>query len=136
MTFWHFTRYHPLPPLHEPTSVHNNEPPPATNKPSPPATNKPLAPSPPATHQPSTSFQAPSVQHHDNPGQLNSTPLDKQLKNITNQQKTHESQLSQAERMVKCSRIDLKAGEAGDNVAVSIPIVDRSRGDPRISLRS
>ena len=33
--------------------------------------------------------------------------------------------------MVKRSRIDLKAGEAGDNVAVPIPMVDRGRGDPR-----
>ena len=33
--------------------------------------------------------------------------------------------------MVKRSRIDLKAGEAGDNVAVPIPMVDKGRGDPR-----
>ena len=33
--------------------------------------------------------------------------------------------------MVKRSRIDLKAGEVGDNVAVPIPMVDRGRGDPR-----
>ena len=31
--------------------------------------------------------------------------------------------------MVQRSRIDVKAGEAGDNVAVPIPVVDR--GDPR-----
>ena len=36
--------------------------------------------------------------------------------------------------MVKDSRIDLKAGEAGDNVAVPIPMVDRGRGDPRYIL--
>ena len=33
--------------------------------------------------------------------------------------------------MVKCSSIDLKAGGAGDNVAVPIPMVDRGKGDPR-----
>ena len=41
------------------------------------------------------------------------------------------AQLSQAERMVKRSRVDLKAGVPGDNVAVPIPAVDRGRGDPR-----
>ena len=39
--------------------------------------------------------------------------------------------LSQAERMVKRSRVDLKTGVPGDNVAVPIPAVDRGRGDPR-----
>ena len=33
--------------------------------------------------------------------------------------------------MVKRSRIELKAGEVGDNVAVPIPFVDRGRGAPR-----
>ena len=33
--------------------------------------------------------------------------------------------------MVKCSRVDLKAGEAGDNIAVPIPMVDKGRGEPR-----
>ena len=33
--------------------------------------------------------------------------------------------------MVQRSRIDLQAGEIGDNVAVPIPMVDRGRGDPR-----
>ena len=36
--------------------------------------------------------------------------------------------------MVKHSCIDLKAGEAGDNVAVPIPMVDRGRSDPRYIL--
>ena len=40
-------------------------------------------------------------------------------------------QLSQAERMVKRSRVDFKCGEAGDNVAVPVPMVDRGRGDAR-----
>ena len=34
-------------------------------------------------------------------------------------------------KMVKWFCIDLKAGEAGDNVAVLISMVDRGRGDPR-----
>ncbi|XP_068212664.1 uncharacterized protein [Palaemon carinicauda] len=38
---------------------------------------------------------------------------------------------SQAERMVKRSRVDLRDGEQGDNVAVPVPLVDRERGDPR-----
>jgi len=44
-----------------------------------------------------------------------------------------EAQLSQAERMIKRSRVTLKAGEIRDNVAVGLPIpmVDRGRGDPR-----
>ena len=33
--------------------------------------------------------------------------------------------------MVKRSRVDLKSGEVGDNVAIPIPMVDRGRGDPR-----
>ncbi|XP_076029061.1 uncharacterized protein LOC143017904 [Oratosquilla oratoria] len=33
--------------------------------------------------------------------------------------------------MVKRSRIDLKEGEVGDNIAVPIPTVDRGRGDSR-----
>ena len=32
---------------------------------------------------------------------------------------------------MKRSRIELKAGEIGDNVALPIPLVDRGRGDPR-----
>jgi len=32
---------------------------------------------------------------------------------------------------VKRTRVDLKAGVAGDNVAVPTPLVDRWRGDPR-----
>lgn len=40
-------------------------------------------------------------------------------------------QLSQAERMVKRSRVDFKSGEVGDNVAVPVPLVDRGRGDAR-----
>jgi hypothetical protein len=41
------------------------------------------------------------------------------------------AQACQAERMVKRSRVDLRPGEQGDNVAVPVPLVDRGRGDPR-----
>ncbi|XP_037782005.1 uncharacterized protein LOC119578505 [Penaeus monodon] len=42
----------------------------------------------------------------------------------------YRGQVSQAERMVKCSRLDFKVGEPGGNVAVPIPAVDHGRGDP------
>ena len=42
-----------------------------------------------------------------------------------------EAQMSQAERMVKRSRIIMVAGEPGDNVTVPVPLVDRGRSDPR-----
>lgn len=56
-----------------------------------------------------------------------------QLQHSINSQRiaASESQKQQAERMVKRSRIELKAGEIGDNVALPIPLVDRGRGDPR-----
>ena len=41
------------------------------------------------------------------------------------------SQVSQAERMVKRSRVDFKHGEPGDNVAVPTPLADRGSGNPR-----
>ena len=37
----------------------------------------------------------------------------------------------QAQRMLKRSRIDHKAGDPGDNVTVPVPLVDRGRGDTR-----
>ena len=59
-------------------------------------------------------------------------PLGQRLQDITDQRKrARESQLIQAERMVKRSRIDLKVAEVGDNVAIPIPMVDKGRGDPR-----
>lgn len=36
--------------------------------------------------------------------------------------------------MVKRSRVDQKPGEVAGNVAIPIPAVDRSRGDPRDML--
>ena len=41
------------------------------------------------------------------------------------------AQMAQAERMVKRSRLDLKAGEPLDNVAIPIQAVDRGAGDDR-----
>ena len=41
--------------------------------------------------------------------------------------RAREAHMSQAERIVKCSRVGLKAGEVGDNVAVPIPMVDSGR---------
>jgi len=43
----------------------------------------------------------------------------------------YSGQVAQAERVVKRTRVELKAGVAGDNVAVPIPLVDRGRVDPR-----
>jgi len=43
----------------------------------------------------------------------------------------YSGQVAQAERVVKRTRVELKAFVAGDNVAVPIPLVGRGRGDPR-----
>ncbi|XP_068207590.1 KRAB-A domain-containing protein 2-like [Palaemon carinicauda] len=40
-------------------------------------------------------------------------------------------QLAQAERMVKCSRLEHVPGDPGENVKIPIPLVDRGKGDPR-----
>ena len=42
--------------------------------------------------------------------------------------RAREAQMSQAEHMVKRTRVDLKAGEVGHNVEVPVPMVDRGRG--------
>ena len=39
--------------------------------------------------------------------------------------------VSQAEQMVKRSRVDFLPGKPGGNVAVLISLIDRGRGDPR-----
>ena len=58
--------------------------------------------------------------------------LKARIHNIVNERNgVSSSQLSQAERMVKRSRLELTSGQEGDNVAVPIPPVDRGRGDPR-----
>ena len=45
--------------------------------------------------------------------------------------RARDAQTSQAERMVKRSRVDLKPAGIEDNIAIPIPMVDRGRGDPR-----
>ena len=61
-----------------------------------------------------------------------SSILDQRRQQIVEQRKRARiSQLTQAERMVKRSRVELKSAEIGDNVAIPIPMVDRGRGDPR-----
>ena len=58
------------------------------------------------------------------------------IQNISNERNgASSSQMAQAERMVKRSKVVLGAGQVGDNVAVPIPIVDRGCGDPRNLLR-
>lgn len=42
--------------------------------------------------------------------------------------------MSQAGQIIKCNRVDLKAGEVGDNVAIPIPVVDKGKGDPHSIL--
>lgn len=39
--------------------------------------------------------------------------------------------MEQVERMIKKSRIKLSSIQKGDNAAISIPLVDRGRGDPQ-----
>jgi len=39
--------------------------------------------------------------------------------------------MTQAERMVKRSRLEHAAGNPGDNVTLPVALVDRGRGDPR-----
>ena len=49
--------------------------------------------------------------------------------NLVQQSKrAREAHMSQAEKMAKRSRVDLKASEVSDNVAVPIPVVDRGKG--------
>ena len=58
------------------------------------------------------------------------SPLDKRLQEITSQRKrARQCKLSQTERTIKHSSIELKVAEVGDNVAILIPMVDN--GDPR-----
>lgn len=58
--------------------------------------------------------------------------IDDRVRQITERRREASiAQREQAERMVKRSRVDLKAGTMGDNVALPIPAVDRGRGDAR-----
>ena len=92
----------------------------------------PCSPSPPVLSLQPATFQA--SQEFSQPPPLSPAPdsLNLRLQNIAQQrQDARIAQVSQAERMVKRSKVDLKAGAVGDNVAVPIPLVDRGRGDPR-----
>ncbi|XP_068206695.1 uncharacterized protein [Palaemon carinicauda] len=73
------------------------------------------------------------TQFHTSPPPLSPSPhiASRQQEISKNCKRARETQLCQAERMVKRSRIDLRTGEIGDNVAVPVPYVDRGRGDPR-----
>ena len=44
------------------------------------------------------------------------------------------SQMTQAERMVKISKLELTSGQVRDNVAVPIPLLDRGRSDTQSIL--
>ena len=76
-----------------------------------------------------------SLEVHSSPSALSAAPhtvVASRQSNITVQRKrSREALASQAEHIVKRSRITLQAGDEGDNVAVPIPMVDRGRGDPR-----
>ena len=139
----------PLPPASHatPQPPTTTEPVTSNDSPLPPASH--ATPQPPTTTEPSTSNDSPlpPASHatplpttitelstsNDSPLISTTTePLEQRLQEITNQRKrARDSQLKQAERMVKRSRIELKMAEVGDNVAVPIPIVDKGRGDPR-----
>ncbi|KAG1682661.1 KRAB-A domain-containing protein 2 [Nymphon striatum] len=84
-----------------------------------------------STDQPtSDSTDQPTSQPTDQPTS-NSADLPNS-QNINRKRKlAREAQHQQAERMVKRSKVVMKAGVVGDNVAVPIPSVDRGRGDPR-----
>ena len=139
----------PLPPASHatPQPPTTTEPVTSNDSPLPPASH--ATPQPPTTTEPSTSNDSPlpPASHatplpttitelstsNDSPLISTTTePLEQRLQEITNQRKRAcDSQLKQAERMVKRSRIELKMAEVGDNVAVPIPLVDKGRGDPR-----
>ncbi|XP_076042016.1 uncharacterized protein LOC143025919 [Oratosquilla oratoria] len=121
----------------EPTSVE----PPAVEPPSiePPTVEPPVEPTyveppsvePPAVEPPvePTSVEPPSVK----PTSVEPTSsLSVRQNNIISQRKrAYEAKLSQAERMVKRSRRIMDRGNVENNVTIPIPMVDRSRGDPR-----
>ncbi|KAG1685702.1 KRAB-A domain-containing protein 2 [Nymphon striatum] len=100
----------------------------STDQPTSDSTDQPTSDS---TDQPtSDSTDQPTSQPTDQPT-LNSADLPNS-QNINRKRKlAREAQHQQAERMVKRSKVVMKAGVVGDNVAVPIPSVDRGRGDPR-----
>ncbi|KAH3857474.1 hypothetical protein DPMN_100081 [Dreissena polymorpha] len=79
-----------------------------------------------------TNQQLPTITSTTNQPLPSNSLFDQRHQAISEQRKiARESHLSQAARKVKRSRVELKAGETGDNVAIPIPVVDRGRGDPR-----
>ena len=50
---------------------------------------------------------------------------------LRNRKRARDGLTTQAERMLKCSRVKHIPANPGDNVRVPIPLVDRGRGDPR-----
>ena len=136
----HASNVTPLPPTITELSTSNDSPlPPASHAtPQPPTTTEPStsndSPLPPASHATPLPTTITELSTSNNSPLISTTtePLEQRLQEITNKRKrARDSQLKQAERMVKRSRIELKMAEVGDNVAVPIPIVDKGRGDPR-----
>ena len=81
---------------------------------------------------PSTSSAVPALASSCSfPDDLQQTLAERATQIRKRRAKAYSGQVAQAERVVKRTRVDLKAGVAGDNVAVSIPLVDRGRGEPR-----
>ena len=123
----------------EPVTSNDSPLPPASHAtPQPPTTTEPStsndSPLPPASHATPLPTTITELSTSNNSPLISTTtePLEQRLQEITNQRKrARDSQLKQAERMVKRSRIELKMAEVGDNVAVPIPLVDKGRGDPR-----
>lgn len=71
----------------------------------------------------------PSTSRHEND---KATTLNERQQTIQTQRtRARDGLLQQAEKMIKRSRVLHQAGNPGDNVTVSIPLVDRGRGDPR-----
>ena len=66
------------------------------------------------------------------PAEVPQTEIE-QRKDMISKKRAHArvSQRTQAERMMKRSKVIMMPGLEGDNVAVPIPSVDRGRGDPR-----
>ncbi|XP_076049296.1 KRAB-A domain-containing protein 2-like [Oratosquilla oratoria] len=121
------------PPSVEPTAV---EPPVEPTAVEPPSV-KPTSVEPPAVESPSVepvSVEPPSIEPPavEQPSVEPTSPLSVRQNNIISQRKrVYEAKLSQAERMVKRSRRIMDRGNVGNNVTIPIPMVDRSRGDPR-----
>ncbi|XP_076056311.1 uncharacterized protein LOC143034260 [Oratosquilla oratoria] len=115
------------PPAVEPPSIE----PPTVEPPVEPTSVEPPSVEPPAVEPPvePTSVEPPSVK----PTSVEPTsPLSVRQNNIISHRKrAYEAKLSQAERMVKRSRRIMDRGNVGNNVTIPIPMVDRSRGDPR-----